>query len=629
MAAAKKKKPTNWARLYARKVMKGEIVAGPHVRNSCRRFLADMKRKDIIFDVAKADRAVRFIETKLKLSEGQFDKKPFILEPPQKFIVCNIFGFYKPNGRRRFRRAYIEIGKGNGKSPLAAAIGLYGLMADNEPGAQIYSAASSLSQAEILFQDACKMVRKSPDLLRRLSFTGSEAAETNIAYKRKGSFFRPVSKGFETSGAGPRPHMALADEVHEMKNRRALEQLERGFKFRRNPLLLMITNSGFDRNSICWEEHELAVKAAAGNADATDQDPAYLGEIFDDETFSYVCALDIGDDPLEDPTCWIKANPLLGVILEHDYLAGIVKDAKNSPGKLSGIQRLHFCIWTDAARAWMPRKQLQPCLSKYDGKSFHPRDIHAGQRAYAGLDLSQARDLTSKALVFPTGFKTIVSEDKDGNKVERSRPTFDAWVDSWTPRDTMDARAIRDKRPYRKWYNENYLIAKPGKRIPYFDVAQSLGQDLRDFDLEWLAYDRYAFSSFEDELKELALSIETIEHPQGGIKKGKPNQPMIDHIVNQGKDEKEAEGLWMPLSVQQVEELIAEERIRIFANPVTLSAIAAAVPRSDRWGNYWLDKDLSLAKIDAIIALCMAVGLAIAMENTRRGGLDDWIESLK
>jgi len=628
MTNSKSKKPINFARLYARKVMKGEIIAGPHVRNAARRFLADLKRDDIDFKIDKALRAVKFFEEYLKLSEGQFEKMPFKLELVQKFIVMNIFGFYKKNGKRRFRRAYLEIGKGNGKSPLAGGIGLYGLMSDNEAGAEIYSAASNLQQAEILFRDACKMVRKSPDLDRRLHISGSVGAETNIAYFRKGSFFRPVTKGFAKSGAGPRPHMALVDEVHEMTNGKTLEQLERGFKFRRNPLLLMTTNSGSDRNSICWQEHTHAIKCAAGNSDATDEDAHYLGDIYDDETFAFVCSLDPKDDPLTDPKCWIKANPLLGVILDEDYLQGLVNQAATQPGKLNGILRLHFCQWTDAVKAWMPRKSLSPILEPFDPKILKFRDLHGGKRAYIGLDLSQSRDLTAKAVVVPTGKKKITFTDNEGLKQTRIKPTFDAWIEAWTPLDTMDAREIRDHKPYRKWYTEGFLTAKAGARIPYFDVAQSVADDLRDFNLQTIAYDRYAFSRFEQELRDLGLSCDTIEHPQGGIKKGKPNQTLIDYVVDQGKEEKEAEGLWMPQSVQLVEELILEKRIRLFKNPVLLSAIAAAVPRHDRWGNYWLDKEISLNKIDAAIALCMAVGAAIALETAHDSGLDKWIDGL-
>jgi len=120
---------------YAEQVLAGEISAGPHVRNQCRRHLADLKRKDIYFDEAAADRAMGFFHNVLKLSEGQFEGLPFHLHISQAFIVGSIFGWKKPDGFRRFRRCYIEIAKGNGKSPLGGGIGLYGLMADGESGA--------------------------------------------------------------------------------------------------------------------------------------------------------------------------------------------------------------------------------------------------------------------------------------------------------------------------------------------------------------------------------------------------------------------------------------------------------------------------------------------------------------
>ena len=109
----------------------------------------------------------------------------------------------------------------------------------------------------------------------------------------------------------------------------------------------MITNSGSDRNSVAWEEHEHAVKVAAGNREAVN-DPTFIGEALDDTSFSFVCSLDDGDDPLNDPSCWPKANPLLGVTITNEYLSEIVAQAKSIPGQLNGILRLHFCVWTDA-----------------------------------------------------------------------------------------------------------------------------------------------------------------------------------------------------------------------------------------------------------------------------------------
>jgi phage terminase large subunit-like protein len=319
---------------YALKVVAGKIIAGPHVRNACRRHLDDLKRgheRGLFFDIAAADRAMRFFETKLKLSEGQFEGKPLELDESQAFIVGSLFG-WKKGQFRRFRRAYIEQGKGNGKSPLAGGIGLYLLMADGEAGAEIYAAGATKDQAGILFRDAIKMRDKSPDIKSRTKTSGGEGKEYNLAYLAKGSFFRPISREAKRTGSGPRPHGALCDEVHEHPDRGVMEMLERGFKFRQQPLLLMTTNSGTDRNSICWEEHEHAVKVAAGDPDARDDNAKFLGQAVDDSTFSYVCGLDPKDDPLKDPKCWRKANPLLGVTITEEYLAGNVAQAKAMPG---------------------------------------------------------------------------------------------------------------------------------------------------------------------------------------------------------------------------------------------------------------------------------------------------------
>jgi hypothetical protein len=189
--------------------------------------------------------------------------------------------------------------------------------------------------------------------------SGGPGREFNIAYLKNGSFFRPVSRETKKTGSGPRPHFALGRRTARAPGLGGIiEMLERGFKFRRQPLLFMITNSGSDRKSVCWMSMIHAIKVAAGNQEAKDEDAFYLGEVIDDTTFSYVCALDVGDDPLEDPACWVKANPLIGVTITEEYLAGVVKQAKDIPAKLNNILRLHFCVWTEAETAWMTRALL-------------------------------------------------------------------------------------------------------------------------------------------------------------------------------------------------------------------------------------------------------------------------------
>lgn len=584
-------------RAYAEAVLAGEIVAGPHVRNACRRHLSDLKRTDgIKFDRDAAEYAFGFFEGVLHLSEGQFEGLPFKLDPSQAFIIGSLFGWKRADGRRRFRRAYIEQGKGNGKSPIAGGIGLFGMTAAGESGAQIYAAAAKREQAGILFADAVKMVKQSPALAKRLEFSGGAGREFNIAHHASGSFFRPVSRDTGKTGSGPRPYFVLADEVHELPDRKIIEMLERGFKFRREPLLFMITNSGSDRNSVAWEEHEHAIKVAAGNIDAV-TDPTFLGDVLDDTTFSYVCALDDSDDPLSDPSCWIKANPLLGVTITEEYLRETVAQAKAIPGQLNGILRLHFCVWTDAETAWMTRATLEPCIADFDPATHHGKPI------WLGLDLSQNRDITALGAVVKTGTN------------EEGKPTFDAWVEAWTPGDTLTAREMRDRLPYAVWAREGHIHAPSGESVSYRHVAQTLAEYGRDYDIQLVAYDRFAFKRFEEDVDELGLSVPFAEHPQGGLKKGKA-------LVAGG------EGLWMPGSVRLFEEALLEGRIRLKRNPVLISAMMSAVIEEDKWGNHWLAKTRSVNKIDAAIALAMALGAAMGADNNEEAGWNDYLASL-
>lgn len=583
---------------YAEGVLSGAIVAGPHVRNACRRHLDDLENgpdRGLYFDIDAADRVFGFFESVLRLSEGQFEGLPFELQPSQAFIVGSLFGWKRADGTRRFRRAYIEQGKGNGKSPVAGGIGLYGMLGDGEAGSQVYAAAAKREQAGILFSDAVKMVKASPALAKRIDFSGGPGREYNMAHHASGSFFRPVSRDTGKSGSGPRPFFVLADEVHELPDGKILEMLERGFKFRREPLLFMITNSGSDRNSICWAEHEWAIKVAAGNIDAV-TDPTYVGDVLDDTTFAYTCALDEGDDPLNDPYCWPKANPLLGVTITEEYLAGVVAQAKNIPAKQNGILRLHFCVWTDADSAWMSRDVLEPLVADFDIAEHH------GKPVYLGLDLSQNRDITAMACVVETGTKN-------------GKPTFDAWVEAWTPGDTMQARMDRDKIPYPIWHRQGFIHAPSGENISYRHVAQTMVEYSRDYKIATAAYDRYAFKRFEEDADELGLDVPFIEHPQGGTKRAKPDPKMAEDAKREGK---ELEGLWFPGSMRLLEDAMYEGRIRLRRNPVLISAIMSVVTEQDKWDNKWMSKQKSTNKIDAAVALCMAFGAANAVRVEKK-----------
>ncbi len=574
---------TNWAKA----VVAGLIVAGPHVRNAARRHLEDLKHgheRGLVWDVEAAERVFRFCASVLKLSQGKFDAVPFDPHPAQRFILGSIFGWKKLNGKRRFRRAYIEIAKGAGKSPMGAAIGLYCLVADGEAQGQVYSAASQKAQARVVFDFAVRMWQQSPDLTKALHPTGQTVIH-NLAHMKSGSYFRPVSID-EGKFSGPMPSCVICDELHEHKNGDVIEMMERGFKSRDQPLIVMITNSGSDRQSVCWQEHQHAVNVAAGTM-TPDAQATYVGEVLDDSQFSFVCGLDLEDDLLQDESCWVKANPLIGITFPYDEMRRAVAQAKAIPGKLNNILRLHGCVWTESDTAWMSRPTLEACLADFD-----PMD-HSGEKVHVGLDLSATKDLTAMAFVVQTG--TVEMPNEEGRIVKK--PTFDAWVEAWTPEKTLSERALRDQAPYESWVKNGFLNAVPGEMVRFDFVAARFAEMASIFQIEHLAYDNYGFKRFfEPELDLLGQAPNIVEHPQGGKKKG-------------------AElGLWMPGSKLALEELMLQRRIRLLRSPVLVSAIMSAVTEEDPFGNSWFSKRKATNRIDALVALAMAIGAATSGE---------------
>ncbi|MGU3494224.1 terminase large subunit [Xanthobacteraceae bacterium A53D] len=607
---------------FARSVLDGETIAGPLVRAACRRHFDDLVKagdRGLHWDDDAATRVFRFFEEKLKLNDGQFDGKPFLLHPSQAFKLGSVFGWKRADDTRRFRTVYIEEGKGNGKSPFAGGVGLYGLTADKEAGAQIYAAAAKKDQAAILFQDAVKMARQAPDLYpKRLKFSGGVGKEFNIAHHASSSFFRPISKEAGKTGSGPRPHFALCDEVHEHPDRGIMEMLQRGFKFRRQPLLLMITNSGSDRNSVCWEERTRAVRVVLGTK-TPDEDLTYVGEAWDgsDDVFAFICCLDKGDDPLTDPSCWGKANPLLGTILSHEYLAGVVNEANEVPGKLNNILRLHFCVWTDADKAWMARATVDKVMEE-----FEPEERHQNAKVFLGVDLSGSKDMTALAAVVPTGFVNVPRPDGEVARL----PTFDAWVEAWTPGDTLAARAAADKAPYDVWVREGWLNAPPGARIRHDFVAARVQQLDQAFDIQCIAYDRYAYDKFRTEVDALGVEVEHVAHPQGGKVRAKVEAAKVEAAKAAGKEP--PQGLWMPGSVEELENAIIDGRIRLRLSPVLMTALMGATFDSDAQGNRWFVKTKASVRIDAAVALAMAIGAATDRQDEPAADIDDFINNV-
>jgi len=448
------------ATAYARDVVAGTIIAGPHVRDACKRHLRDLEEgpaRGLKWDIDAANRAIGYFEDVLCLNGGQFEGKPFEVLPWQAFVIGSLFGWKGPDGYRRFRVAYIETAKGSGKSPLAAGIGLYGLTADGEARAEIYAAATKKDQAQILFRDAIAMVEQSPQLAGRLATSGSKGKEWNLAYHKTSSFFRPISA--DDGQSGPRPHIALLDEIHEHKTGHVVEMMRAGTKFRQQALIFMITNSGTDKRTICWEYHDYGAKVSAG-------------QIEDDSFFAFICALDMGDDPFKDEACWPKVNPSL----EHGipglkYLREQVTQARGMPSKEALVRRLNFCEWTEAESPWISGDVWFACQSP----ESLPLETWYGRSGTAGLDLSSTQDLTALVLALdPT---------PDDPKT-RLVPFF------WLPGDGLHDKADKDRVPYVAWRDAGHLRALPGRAVNKLAVAHQLSEVCSLFDISTIAYDR-------------------------------------------------------------------------------------------------------------------------------------------
>lgn len=543
---------------YARAVTSGKIIAGPHVRDACARHLRDLAEgpaRGLFFDLEEVERAIGFFRDVLCLNGGEYEGVPYELLDWQAFIVGNVLGWKLDDGSRRFRSVYVETAKGSGKSPLAAGIGLYGMMADGEPGAEIYAAATKKDQAMILFRDAVSMVDHSPQLQSRISKSGTGLNVWSLQWLERRSFFRPISS--DDGQSGPRPHISLLDEVHEHRDGYVIEMLKAGQKSRRQPLLFAITNSGTDKRTVCWDYHDYGAKVSAS-------------QIEDDSFFAYICALDEADDPFKDESCWHKANPSLRLGLPGlRYLREQVAQARGMPAKESIVRRLNFCQWVEAAAPWI---SSHVWFDNQD-KEFD-RSRLLGRRCYGGLDLSSTQDLTALVLHFePT------EDDPYWRQLE--------WF--WLPGDGLHDKADRDRVPYVAWRDAGHLNALPGKAINKLAVIRQCAEIVAQYDLQVLAYDRWRIEDFKMLLDQEGISLPMAPFGQGF----KDMAPALD----------------------EYERRLLATHMRHTGNPVMTSCAANAVVMSDPAGNRKVSKEKANGRIDGIVAAIMATGVSISAQE--------------
>lgn len=539
-------------RRYAEDVLSGDQIACEWVNLACQRFVDDLEKgkdRGLYFDDGAAQQVIAFFAL-LKQSKGEWAGQHLILEPWQQFIVANLFGWKKKaSGLRRFRNSYIEVARKNGKSTLGAGLGLYLLVADGEPGAEVYSAATKRDQARIIHSEATRMAKSSPSIRNKVAIV-----RDNIYILDTASKYEPLSSDYDSMD-GLNLHGGIIDELHAHKTREVYDVLDTATGSRRQPLIFTITTSGYNRESICWEHHEYTKKVLSGVL----EDDAWFGMIY---TLDRKEGQDKDEegDPWENEKVWVKANPNLGVSKKWDDMRRKATQAKEMPSALNAFLRKELDIWTQAETKWIPREHWDAC-----GISVDPLGLK-GRIAYGGLDLSNTSDICALLYVFPP------NTDEDRYQVIRR---------FFIPEYAMHERTRKDRVPYEAWVRQGHIIATPGNVIDYDFIIEQIDQDMQMYDIRELAFDPWGSAMIQTKLMELGGDDFMVQFRQG-YKSMSP-------------------------AMKELERLILEHKIAHGNDPVLNWMADNLVVREDPAGNIKPDRERSTEKIDGMVALIMAL----------------------
>ncbi len=518
------------------------------------------------YDERRADFAVGFISM-LKHTTGEWYGKPFQLMPWQEQIIRDIFGIVDADGNRQFRTAYVEVGKKNGKSELAAAVALYLLFADGEAGAEVYSCAADINQASIVFNTAKAMVEQCGDLAKLSKLVPSTK---RIIFPHTNSFYRVLSsetkskQGFNVSGL-------IFDELFAQQTRELFDTMT---KFtgdaRRQPLYFLITTAGRDKMSICYEIH---CKAKAV-LDGSKIDPSFYPAVF---------GIEEGDD-WEDERVWRRVNPSIGVTIPFETVQAAYEQAKQNPAEEMHFRQFRLNEWCNADIRWMPMDKWDACGQRDAGAnspSAHAQleEEMEGRACYGGLDLSSTGDLTALVLVFPPA----------GSDTKYTILPY-----YWLPEDVIDLRTRRDHVPYAVWKKMDVFNTTEGNVVDYDFIVAFIAKLSERFRIREIAYDRYGAEKIRRDLEELGAehAFEVIPFGQGFISMSPPSKDFYQFVM--------------------------EGRIRHGRHPVLDWNMGNVIIDQDAAGNIKPNKKKSTEKIDGVVAMIM--GLARA---TLGGGITE------
>jgi phage terminase large subunit-like protein len=441
------------------------------------------------FDSDSANFICNFFRTCLTFVEGEKAGQRFIPEPWQEAGLGAAFGWKRGDGTRRYREVFDYEPRKQGKTPKCAGIALFGLLLDDEMGAQVYSAAAEREQAALIYRWAAGMLVREPELNSKVKVYRTFKS---IEHPATGNIYKALSSDADTKH-GLNVHMAIVDEVHAHRNRELIDVLRTATGSRLQPLIWYITTADYDRESICNELYDYAANVRDG--------------VFDNHAFLPIIYEASADDDWTDPDTWAKANPNLGVSVRREYLEAECQRAKDDPAYENTFKRLHLNVRTQQDVRWMPLHKWDECAGEVDEGAL------AGELCFAGLDLASREDIAGYCLIFPP------NEDREQYVVV---PRL------FVPGDTAEAREIKTGIPYSTWIRDGYMIGTPGDRCDYDAIQQSILDDGSKFDLQAIAADRWNLEATRQRLGDLGVDI--FEHGQGFRDMSEPMKELMSLV---------------------------------------------------------------------------------------------------
>lgn len=476
----------NYIQEYWNAIEAGAVEVPTRVRTVYQRLAKETQDPPdgYFFDEKRARRPVEFIERFCKHSKGEWAGRPVKLELFQRAYLSALFGFIRRDSKlRRFRETLFMVGRKNGKSTLLAGLALYMLMADGEPGAEVYSVATKKDQARLIFDEAHNMVRQSPHVGALV-----KKRKTDLYFPMCMGKFQPLGKNSDTLD-GLNAHCVIIDELHAVRDRNLYEVMKQSQNARRQPLLIMITTAGTVRECIFDDIYAYACSVVDGT-------------IHDDTFLPVIYELDSREE-WQDPAKWQKANPGLGTVKKLDGLVEKVERAKSSPKDLGGVLVKDFNIRDTVSTAW---------LNFFDINNESVFDLERFRGCYAigGADLSITTDLTCATLLM-----------MDPATEER----FVAQM-YWIPADGFHKRVQEDKIPYDKWREMGLVRLCNGNSISYGDITAWFLEMVNDYGITpaWIYYDSYSAKYWVEEME--AAGFRMVRCIQGAKTLSLPMQQM-------------------------------------------------------------------------------------------------------